>query len=982
MRRFSDAWLLTLCLVFLPLLGGTRTAAQSASGALRGRVTDPSGAVVAKATVSVTSAGGSAKYAETNRDGEYEIKGLAPGAYTVKVLAPSFAPLERHSVAVVANRVETLNLSLQIAQQRQQVTVSAEATHLSVSPENNASSLVLKGKALEALSDDPDEMQAELEALAGPAAGPNGGQIYIDGFTGGQLPPKQDILEIHVNQNPFSAEYDKVGYGRIEIITKPGASQYHGGLFADGNDSAFNTLSPFVSEEPSYHSEFFNGNLGGPLGHKASFFFDIFRRDINDSSIVNAFQLSPSFAPVPFSQAILNPQTRMNITPRVDFQLSPKNVLAVRYDRWSNTGVNNGIGQFSLPSQGFNTNNVEQSLEANDTQVVSDRTVNQLRFRYQHENDGQTPQSLLPAVDVLGAFTSGGNAQGKTADTENNYELQNLTTIALGKHTVMFGGRLRDWNDQNTSNSNFNGAFTFPTINAYALMEQGLKQGLTFQQIQAEGGGPSQFSITGGTPQANVSLVDLGVYGEDDWRMRPNISLSLGLRFESQNDIHDHADFAPRLGFAWGLGHSNTPKTVLRTGFGIFYDRFEMEEVLQAERLNGVNQQQYLVANPTFFGTIPPISTLATYATTPAVYQIDSGLRAPYTIQTAVGIERQVTRKITASVTYLNSHGVHQLLLRNINTPLPGLYNPADPSFGRPFANVDACALVPAVATCDTGFDGNIYQYESDGLYNQNEVIANFRVIEGPRLMLSGFYTLNYADSDAAGINSNSGALNSFVSNPYDILADYGRAAFDIRNRAVLFGAITLPFGFRLMPFIIANSGTPYNITLGQDLLGTSIFNQRPAFAASGASGPNIVTTKLGTFNIAPAPGQALVPINYETGPGAFTFNMHLSKTIGFGKREENGGGGGGWHGHHGGGLGGRGLSGGGGPNIWRNPENYRYNLTFGVAVHNLFNDVNLGQPVGNLGSPLFGQSNSLAGGPFSSQAAVRRVDFQVRFNF
>ncbi|MGH9433951.1 MAG: TonB-dependent receptor domain-containing protein, partial [Terriglobia bacterium] len=575
----------------------------------------------------------------------------------------------------------------------------------------------------------------------------------------------------------------------------------------------------------------------------------------------------------------------------------------------------------------------------------------------------------------LGAVTGGGSAQGKSVDVQKNYELQNLTTMTLGQHTVTFGARFRDGSDANTSNANFNGIFTFPTLTAYQITEQGIEQGLTFAQIRAAGGGPSQFSVTAGTPLSKISLADLGLYGEDEWRMRPNISLSLGLRFETQNDIHDHADFAPRLGFAWGIGRGKSPKTVLRTGFGIFYDRFEQEQVLEAERLNGVNQQQLRVTNPDFFPAIPPINTLTNYATSPSLYQIDPRLRAPYTIQSAIGLERQVSRKITASVTYLNSHGVHQLLTRNINAPLPGQYEPSDPAFGRPFASGDACVVAPAVPECASGFAGNIYQYESDGLYNQNELIANFRVNEGPRLMLFGFYTLNYANSDTAG-------ANSFVSNPYDILEDYGRATFDIRDRVVVGGAIGLPFGFRLLPFVIGNSGTPYNITLGQDLLGTSIFDQRPAFASPGATGPNIVVTRLGTFDTAPEPGAALIPVNYGTGPGAFSLNIHLSKTIGFGKRVEHaGGGGGGWHGHHGG-LGGRGLSGGGSPNIWRSPENYRYNLTFGVAVHNLFNNVNLGMPVGNLGSPLFGQSNSLAGGPFSTQAANRRIDVQVRFSF
>ncbi|MGH9445673.1 MAG: carboxypeptidase regulatory-like domain-containing protein, partial [Terriglobia bacterium] len=793
--------------LFLPLIGPGRLLAQSSSGVLRGQVVDPSGAGVPGATVSVSGPKGRRATAKTNGSGKYEIRGLAPGVYTVQVVAPNLSMVKQQQVTILPGRVRQLNISLQIEQQVQKVTVSGEATHLSVSPENNASALVLKGSALQALSDDPDEMESELEALAGPAAGPNGAQIYIDGFTGGQMPPKSDILEIHINQNPFSAEYDKVGYGRIEIITKPGASQFHGSVFADGNDSPFNSRSPFVLQEPPYHSEFLNGNVGGPLSHKASFFFDVFHRDINDNSVVSAFILNPNLAVVPFSQAVLNPQSRTFITPRLDYQLTNKNLLAIRYYLWQDNETNDGIGQFDLQSQAYNTREREQGLQLMDTQVISSRTVNETRFQYRYGTSNQIAGSSAPALDVLGAFTGGGDALGSVASNSNYFELRDIATMSLGKHTLIYGGRLRDTDESYSSNANFNGTFTFPTIAAYQLTEQGLTQGLPFSQIMAEGGGPSQFAISTGIPLATANVVDGSLYGEDQWRARSNLSLSLGLRFETQNEISDHADFAPRLGFAWGIGHSRTPKTVLRGGFGMFYDRFEITQVLQAEQLNGINQKQYVIANPDFYPTIPPLSglnALANTATTPTAYHIDSSLQAPYTIQSAIGLERQISKGITTSVTYLNSHGAHQLLTRNINTPVPGEYNPFVPSYGRPFGNVSACGVVPAVPDCQAGYDGNIFQYESDGLYNQNELIANFSANEGPA-MLFGFYTLNYANSDSAG-------AKGYVSNPYDILEDYGPSVFDIRDRAVLGGAINLPFGVRLLPFMVANSGTPFNV--------------------------------------------------------------------------------------------------------------------------------------------------------------------------
>src|ERR1035437_2169214 len=195
------------CAIFVVLLFAVLTPnmpAQTASGTLRGRITDPSGAVIPTAT------------------------------------AKGFAVDQEEAVKVTAGQVQQFDIALSIAVEKQNVEVQGETPTVDVSPQSSAGTLVLKGQDLDALSDDPDELASELQALAGPSAGPNGGQIYVDGFTAGELPPKSAIREIRINQNPFSAEYDKLGYGRIEIFTKPGTDQFHGQAMINGNSSAFN----------------------------------------------------------------------------------------------------------------------------------------------------------------------------------------------------------------------------------------------------------------------------------------------------------------------------------------------------------------------------------------------------------------------------------------------------------------------------------------------------------------------------------------------------------------------------------------------------------------------------------------------------------------------------------------------------------------------------------------------------------------------
>ncbi len=969
MKSLSVRTLTLACAMLLPLLA-VRAQAQTATATIRGQVTDPSGAVVPGVSVMATPApgqAGQAKAATVGKDGTYQINGLVPGTYSVSAVAQGFTPFDQENVQVTAGQVRQLDIKLEIEQEKEEINVTGQAQTLSVAPENNASATIISGKDLEALSDDPDELQTELEALAGPAAGPSGGQIYIDGFTGGQLPPKEAIMEVRVNQNPFSAEYDKLGYGRIEITTKPGFSQFHGSAFVDGNDNAFNARSPFAVTEPPYHAEFFNGSIGGPISKRASFFFDVFRRDIQNSEVVSAYTVSPApnFTVQPFNQVVINPRTRTNISPRVDLQLSSNNVLTMRYQWWEDIEDNDGIQAFSLPTQAYDQREVEHTIQISDTQVVSSRTVNQTRFQFERDDTNQTPASMLPAVNVLGAFTGGGNFQQTSLDTENHYELQNLTTMSFGKHQVVFGGRLRDYDALlNSTSQGYNGSFTFGTINEYIAAEKALAA--CPAPCTAGVPGATQFSLTVGNPAASINYFDAGLYGEDSWRPRSNISLSLGLRFESQNYISDHADFAPRVGFAWGIGGQGkrAPKAVLRAGFGVFYDRFMEEQILDAEHLNGFNQRQYVTDSPTCFSNSPSPSDLVACgkSSLPTNDLIDPNLRAPYTVQSAIGLERQFTKALTGSVTYINSHGVHQLLTNNINAP-------QDFSFCPPSAAPGATTCGPFSGVFPYGqAAGYLDQFESVGLFNENQLVTNFS-LRGKRATAFGFYTLSYANSDTGGPTYQ-------PMNPYDIAEDYGPAAFISRNQAFVGGSIQMPKGFRLSPFMMASTGRPFNITLGQDVYGTGVFSARPSLAPAGA--PGSISTKYGSFYPYPVEGAPVLPPYEFFGPNLFSLNMRLAKTFGWGEKKGSSSTGGGWHGGRGGGLGGRGLSGGGGPNMFGGGEaNTRFSLEFSVNMRNVFNIINLGPPVGNIGSPLFGQSNNVNG-----WMGYRHLDLQVRFNF
>jgi hypothetical protein len=191
-------------------------------------------------------------------------------------------------------------------------------------------------------------------------------------------------------------------------------------------------------------------------------------------------------------------------------------------------------------------------------------------------------------------------------------------------------------------------------------------------QIRALGGGATQFTINAGAPEISASQWDVGAFVGDEWRVNPALTLSLGLRYEAQSNVDHWTDFTPRLGIAWAPGATAKTahlKTVVRAGFGIFYDRLALANTINARRYNGIVQQQYVVTNPDFFPIVPSISVIAAFQTPQTIQQISSAIRSPYTVQSAISLERQLPFNSTLALTYANAHGVHLLRSRDINAP-------------------------------------------------------------------------------------------------------------------------------------------------------------------------------------------------------------------------------------------------------------------------------------------------------------------------
>lgn len=997
--------------LFVAVLLTSVSLAQNST--VRGQVIDELKASIPNAEITLTSADGKQRKATSAVSGEFSIANVPPGVYTLTATYPGFQAVILSELKVPLEK-SPLELVLNVAAIDIVTDVSANTIGVSTNPDENMNATVLTEEFIKSLPDNEDDLREYLNNLVGPSGtsgNGNGADIIVDGFSGGRLPPKESILQIRINQSPYSAEFSNPGFNRVEIITKPGNDRWRGSGGWGFRDNALNARNAFALVKPDQMTNRFNFNFGGPIIKKkmsATLFAD---RNMTDGSNNTYARILTGdfFANVPIETV------STNIGVRADYLLNDRNTLNTFYSYRQSNSVNQefaaaggggGFGGFGgggggfggggggfggggggatssnlLPERGSDRTSSGHNLRVSETWIINSKMIHETRFQFSRDKSDQTALFQGVAINVLDAFNGGGSTCCPNFTQTTQIEFQDyLTYTSKGaKHTIKGGVQFDRESFEDVSGSNFNGTFTFSSLDQYrlALVDP------TNAAARA-----TQFTINRGNPNLDYSIFRGSWFVGDDWRIQPRLTVSFGLRHEFQTQLQDKVNFAPRFGIAWSPFKSG--KTTIRAGGGIFFERLRSNSIENAIRFSGgaALQQSFLVRNAIFAPTTEEAYRLnasqLVASSSAALRPLDPNLKSPYDINSSLSVEQQLPKGLIASVTYQFTRGINQFRTRNINAPYLDPNNPGQLIF--PFPNA-----------------GQIFQYESSALNTSNQMRFNVNRRMG-RAMLFGGYTLSWIRSNGEGSPANN----------YNLVSEWGRSSADRRHNVFSGNNFTLPWGMRVGAMIMASSGSPFNITTGLDdnrdgqitdrplgldgtpiqrnsdlspsLYGTAQFNRLICPPGQTCTG------NTGRVNLGDWLKQAYPNGVRAQGPGNFNVSMDISKTFGFGTRNNNnaqnqqggtggpGGGMGGRGGGPGGGMGGRGGGfggpGGGGPMMmgFGGAESSRYSLTIQLRVTNVFNRVNFGNYSGTLGSAFFGIP--------SSASAARAMDLNLRFNF
>jgi hypothetical protein len=767
MKRFCS-----LLLILLLSLGAAQRGVT-----LSGAAEDQTGAAIPDEALTLTNkATGAARKAVSDASGSFVFKDVQPGEYVLKGEAEGFRSAKLN-ITVAAEPLTNVKIKMEVSVS-DEVTINSKQSE-PVSPENNAGSIYLNSASLSSLPSESQNVLSVISNFLSPAAaGADGPSVVIDGVETNDLSlPTSALKQVSVNKNPYSAEYRRPGSGRVEVTTRNGSrGHFDGSVAFYSRNSVFDARNAFALTKPDLSRQLFEASLSGPLPFKRTRFFVSGTRLANDQgAVVNAL--------TPGGPLVANAPTslyRTNILARVDVRDDGPG-FSVLYAFNDQPERNYGVGGLTLAEQGISRDRRSHKAQLSQTRVFSDDFLNVMRFTFERKDERTGNQAVEPAIEVKGAFT-GGPSQTARANSETRFEFQDVATFARRAHTFRFGGAFKPRFYNFTDATNFGGTFTFSDLAGFAARS------------------PALFRIAGGNPRGSFSQHEAWGFIQDEMRLRQDLNLTLGLRYDWQAKVGDRNNFAPRAAVAYAPGNA---KTVLRAGAGLFYDRLNDRAIQRSLLIDGVTVSELVIARPSFDD---PLGSGVALSVSPSVWRISPGLESPYLFQGSLSVERSLWKATQLTVEYQSLRGVHLFRSRNVNAPLVAGGAPPDPDF-----------LL-------------VRQVESSGTLRGNALIASLQGRVFKPLKVKAQYTLSRTTDDVSG-------LFDLPADSNDLRLERGRSDFDKLHRLNFAGILDLPSGFRVGSVLTLASGVPFDITTGFDDNGDSIVNDRPAGVARNAGG-------------------------------------------------------------------------------------------------------------------------------------------------
>ena len=754
------------------------------TGRLSITVADQTGAVIPNASVTLTGqeqATSAIKPAPavTSAQGIATFEALPPGRYQVQAAFDGFETTMVRDVRIRAGD-NRQNVVLAIQKVEDTVIVGQDAPAAASDRRGPTFGTVMTREQIDALSDDPDEARRQLEDLAGPGA-----VIRVDSFEGSPLPPKSQIRMIRISRDQFAAENHSAGGLLIEIVSQPGMGPLRGTVNMRLRDGALTGRSPLVERKGPERSQDYSFSLGGSLAReKTSFTLSVGGVTAFDTPTLNVARSSGTRAE---TLGLRRPREQVNASFSLDHALTVDQTLRVGATRLSTSNRNLGIGDYDELERAYESESSTTNVRAQHVGPVGRRFFINSRIQLGWVDSATRSTVEAPTIRVLDAFTAGGAQQsGGTATRRIN--LASDLDYARGRHSLRTGILLDGAWFRSDAFTNYLGTYTFESLEA-------------FEQNR-----PRSYTRRIGDPTIDYFNLQGGIYVQDDIRLRPNLSLSPGVRVELQTHVRDFNNVGPRFGVTWAPGTGG--RTTLRASAGIFHDWLGTNTYEQTLRVDGFRQRELNIANPVFpdtgeEGVLPPVNRY-----------LLGDLELPRQIRFSGGVDRGLTRTSRIGVTWAHMRGTSLRRGENLNAPRGGVR--PDPQFANVIRVVSDARARQDTAT--VFFNTSFARPPAPGA--SPFTAASTRRFDWRRGSVTAQYTSNWARNNTDG--------DFWVSPTGNLDHEWGVAPGEIRHRVIM--QLTSQFVRNLTTSwnLQVSSGAPYTLQTGFDENGDLIFNDRP----------------------------------------------------------------------------------------------------------------------------------------------------------